>query len=272
MNISEPVENATIRVISLGAGVQSTVMALMAAKGEISPMPDCAIFADTGYEPQGVYDHLDWLETQLPFPVHRVSNGNIKDDTLAATNSTGQRYVSIPFYTAEGGMGRRQCTAEYKLKPIRLKVREMLGLKKYQRAKTEVCEMWVGISWDEIQRLKDSRDPYIKNRWPLIEESMHRHHCMSWFEKNYPNRVLAKSACIACPFHNDALWRDMKVNDPVSFGDAVDFDRQIRSLPGFQKRQFLHHSCKPLDEVDFRNSEDRGQMSFLDECEGMCGI
>ena len=106
VNISEPVANATIRVISLGAGVQSTVMALMAARGEIGPMPDCAIFADTGYEPQGVYDHLDWLETQLPFPVYRVSNGNIKDDTLAATNSTGQRYVSIPFYTAEGGMGK----------------------------------------------------------------------------------------------------------------------------------------------------------------------
>ena len=37
-----------LRVISLGAGVQSTTMALMAAHGEIGPMPDCAIFADTG--------------------------------------------------------------------------------------------------------------------------------------------------------------------------------------------------------------------------------
>ena len=54
MELSKPHPNPTIRIISLGAGVQSTVMALMAAKGEITPMPDCAIFADTGYEPEGV--------------------------------------------------------------------------------------------------------------------------------------------------------------------------------------------------------------------------
>lgn len=40
-----------LRVLSLGAGVQSTTLALMAAHGEIGPMPDCAIFADTGWEP-----------------------------------------------------------------------------------------------------------------------------------------------------------------------------------------------------------------------------
>jgi hypothetical protein len=32
-------------VLSLGAGIQSTTLALMAAQGEIDPMPDCAIFA-----------------------------------------------------------------------------------------------------------------------------------------------------------------------------------------------------------------------------------
>jgi len=59
-------------VISLGAGVQSTTMALMAAHGEIAPMPDCAIFADTGWEPRAVYEHLAWLRSPgvLPFPVH----------------------------------------------------------------------------------------------------------------------------------------------------------------------------------------------------------
>jgi hypothetical protein len=41
-----------LTVLSLGAGVQSSTMALMAAKGEIIPMPDCAIFADTGAEPK----------------------------------------------------------------------------------------------------------------------------------------------------------------------------------------------------------------------------
>ena len=39
-----------IHIISLGAGVQSSTMALMAACGEITPMPQCAIFADTQAE------------------------------------------------------------------------------------------------------------------------------------------------------------------------------------------------------------------------------
>lgn len=88
-----------LRALSLGAGVQSTTMALLAAHGEIGPMPDCAIFADTGWEPSAVYDHLDWLMSGnvLPFPVHVVSTGNIRDELLAA--GAGNRWASIPAFT-----------------------------------------------------------------------------------------------------------------------------------------------------------------------------
>lgn len=54
-------ESKPLHIISLGAGVQSTTLALMAAGGGLTPMPDCAIFADTGEEPSAVYRHLDWL-------------------------------------------------------------------------------------------------------------------------------------------------------------------------------------------------------------------
>ena len=55
----------------------------MADKGEITPMPDCAIFADTMDEPDEVYDHLDWLVKQLQFPVHIVSEGSLKDSIIS---------------------------------------------------------------------------------------------------------------------------------------------------------------------------------------------
>src|ERR1044071_2948948 len=87
-----------IRVLSLGAGVQSTTLALMAARNEFSDPLDAAIFADTGWDPAAVYRHLDWLETQLPFPIYRVSAGNIKEGILARRNTTGGRYASIPWY------------------------------------------------------------------------------------------------------------------------------------------------------------------------------
>lgn len=88
-----------LRVLSLGAGIQSTTLALMAAHGEIGPMPDCAIFADTGWEPQAVYEHLEWLMSGnvLPYPVHIVSAGNIRDDLLQAGG--GGRWASIPAFT-----------------------------------------------------------------------------------------------------------------------------------------------------------------------------
>src|SRR5687768_4992426 len=120
-----------LTILSLGAGVQSSTLALMAAKGEISPMPDCAIFADTGAEPEGVYRWLDWLETQLPFPVHRVMH---KDGLLADLKKAldGGRFASVPFYTesdnSAGGLLRRQCTREYKIAPIHQKIRGLLGL------------------------------------------------------------------------------------------------------------------------------------------------
>ena len=87
-----------LRALSLGAGVQSTTLALMAAHGEIGPMPDCAIFADTGWEPQAVYDHLAWLMSPnvLPFPVHIVSDGNIREQLIAA--GQGNRWASIPAF------------------------------------------------------------------------------------------------------------------------------------------------------------------------------
>jgi hypothetical protein len=282
-----------MNIISLGAGVQSSVMALMAAHGEL-PRPNCAIFADTQWEPQGVYDHLDWLESVVtnpllvdkPFPVHRVTFGNIREDSVGTrkgiTKNFRKGFPMLPYHVVNKdgspGFGRRQCTVDYKITPIRRKVREMLGLKKRQRVpKNTFVEMNIGISTDEAVRMRPSHDKWIINRWPLIEKGMSRHDCLAWFEKHYPGRVLTKSACIGCPFHNDAQWREMKINDPESFADAVDFDRKIRTAnqkkAGLDGTLFLHSSRKPLDEVDFRNLEDKGQLNmFNNECEGMCGV
>lgn len=49
-----------LRILSLGAGTQSTTIALLVKHGEL-PALDCAIFADTGDELPATYDHLHWL-------------------------------------------------------------------------------------------------------------------------------------------------------------------------------------------------------------------
>jgi hypothetical protein len=270
-----------LEVISLGAGVQSTVMALMAAEGEIGPRPDCAIFADTQAEPKGVYKHLDWLERQLsdasrvkhPFPIYRVTNGNLRDDLLDPNKNAG-----APFFTesTSGGMLGRQCTNNYKIVPLRRKLRELSGLVKGQRfpKSKPPINLWIGISTDESVRIKPSRDWWINNTWPLIEKEMSRQKCIEWFNERFPDRVLSKSACTFCPYHDNATWRDLKVNDAESWADAVAFDKEIRDgIRGTKNKLYLHRSLKPLDEVDVRNLEDMGQLNmFGNECEGMCGV
>lgn len=268
----------TLRVLSLGAGVQSTVLALLAARREIGPMPDVAIFADTQFEPRGVYEHLNWLETKLPFPVHRVTAGDIRADHLKGVNSTGQSFTSMPLYTSDGvGAGRRQCTNEYKIQPITKKIRALLGVEKGERVPAgTVVEQWIGISRDELTRAKRSSHRYIVHRWPLLELEWSRLDCQRWFAQCYPGRELAKSACIACPYHDNPAWRAMRDNDPESWAQAIAFDAGIRAngskLRRMNEQQFVHRQGVPLDQADLRTPADHGQLSFLDECEGMCGV
>jgi len=154
------------------------------------------------------------------------------------------------------------------------KVRELVGLKYRQRApKGEILvEQWIGISLDELQRMKDSHVKWIRHRWPLIEKRMTRGHCLEWMERNgYPKPT--KSACTFCPYHDNDTWRAMKQNDVESWDDAVAMDNMIRNgIRGTTQKLYLHQSMQPLEEVDFRNAEDFGQLSFLDECDGMCGV
>lgn len=274
--VSRPYPDAALRLISLGAGVQSSVMALMAAAGEIGPMPDAAIFADTGWEPRAIYGHLDWLEKQLPFPVFRVSAGNLRDDLVAGVNTTGQAFASIPAYTlsarGDKGMVRRQCTREYKIEPIVRKTRELLGLKKRERAKGRFAETWIGISRDEIQRLKASGTPVQVNRFPLIELGMTRRDCLEWFNARFPDRTLVRSACLGCPYKTNTEWRALRDGPAEEWDDAVQTDRLIRSRRAMNDQVFLHRDCVPLGEADLSTEFERGQMSLLDECDGMCGV
>lgn len=280
-----------MRILSLGAGVQSTTMALMAAHGEIGPMPDAAIFADTGSEPKGVYDHLEWLSSGnvLPFPIRRVGLATaLRDDLIAGVNSGGKRrYASIPSFLDKGpaereGIGRRQCTKEYKIEPLLREQRAMLGFAPRQRIPKASVEVWIGISTDEATRMKPSRVAWAVNRWPLaIEQRMSRWDCLQWLKRHgYPEPP--KSACTFCPYRSDAEWRRMKDRDPEGFADAVTVDAAIRlnlsagKLKGrnvYKAAQYIHRSLQPLDQVDFSTSEERGQPDlFNNDCEGMCGI
>jgi hypothetical protein len=268
-----------ITVLSLGAGVQSTTLALMAAGGGITPMPDAAIFADTGAEPEAVYRHLDWLtDGRLPFPVHRVTAGNLRDILLG--DSKRRSHARPPLFVSNldgtSGIILRQCTGDFKIDPIEKRIRELIGLKPRQRwPKKPTVEQWLGISTDEATRMKPSRRPAVSVRWPLIELRMSRRDCLAWLKRHgYPTPP--KSACTFCPFHSDAEWRRLRDHDPKGWADAVAVDAAVRH--GLNSKNlvgalYVHRSCKPLPEVDLSTAEERGQANlFENECAGVCGV
>lgn len=263
-------------VISLGAGVQSSTMALMAARGELSPMPMMAIFADTQAEPKSVYEWLDWLEKQLPYPLVRVTRGSLKEAMLRVrlSKKSGMTYAkhSIPAYTShplrENGMLSRHCTIDYKITPITRYLR---------RYKKRGVEQWIGISLDEFDRMKPNKEKWIKNRWPLIEKNITRQGCLDWMKSHgYP--MPPRSACTFCPYHNDYEWHKMKTEDIESWQDAIHTETLLqdtmRQIPRIEGVPYLHSSRVPLDEVQLKpqNRKQHTQANlFRNECTGMCG-
>lgn len=275
-----PVQGAKLRVLSLGAGVQSSTLVEMMVAGEL-PWVDAIIFADPGDESILTMRHLDYLEER----VKRFTNGRVevhrtgRDDRLsdrirnrAAGKGTinNDRFVSAPFFTGRGGRGKRQCTREFKVEPQEKVQRELLGYKPRQRIPEASCEVWIGISTDEVFRAGAAFSRWVVHRYPLLELGMSRSDCIRWLEaRGLP--VPPKSACVFCPYRSNAEWRWLRDNDPLGWADAVEIDRLIRSTPGMREREYLHRTLKPLDQVDLSTDEERGQ-GMLMVCEAGCGL
>jgi hypothetical protein len=277
------------RYLSLGAGVQSSTLALMAAHGEIEPF-DAAIFADTQNEPQSVMTWLDWLETEInrcpkPYPIHRVSKGNLaeRELTIRTSQKSGNKYIQggIPAFVKNpdgkrAGLLGRKCTVDFKIQPIYAKLRELLGIKRAIKGQSALAFVAIGISLDEVHRMKPSRFSYAVNYWPLIYLRMSREDCFKWMEgKGYP--APPRSSCVFCPFHADAEWLRLRNEEPEEFERAVEFEKKMHEAYTQQNAlkgmPYLHTTCVPLSEVKFADVKSHSQVDmFGNECEGLCGV
>lgn len=285
--MSEP-----IHILSLGAGVQSSTLALMAAYGEVPHLPKLsgAIFSDTQDEPASVYRWLEQLigfinSAPHPFPVHIVTRGRLSENTLKMRTTKDGRSFSttdIPFFTrnddgSQGKITNRKCTVDFKLKPILQKARELGDVPRKKRSGNQIhVVQWIGISLDEIYRMKPSRDWWSESAWPLVDMRMNRHDCKRWMaDHGFPEPP--RSSCIYCPYHNNHEWRRLKNEEPVEFAKAVEFEKNLQAIKAatdnFKTTPFLHRSLVPLSEVDLSTDEERGQLNlFNQECLGMCGV
>ena len=256
----------TLTAISLGWGVQSFALAAMSALGVLPPV-DVAIHADTTHERAETYElareMTPWLEAR---GVRVVTVKNDRVNVIENWTSTG---LMIPVFhsypdNTPSGMMRRQCTGDWKIAPIR----------RWLQANRNGApvDMWLGITLDEVQRMKPADVKYITHRFPFIDaldRPWTRTMVLQWLQDNgLP--IPTKSSCVFCPYHDRATWREIKMSGNGDWQKAVEVDRAIRDKrPGY--KCYLSPERIPLDEVDFRNEIDHGQLTLWDEeCEGMC--
>ena len=286
MNRQQPTTD--FHILNLGAGVQSTALYLLDADGELKDELGIkfthAIFADTQEEPDSVYEHLEWLESLGGVPILKGTAGSLGDDVLSGDNSTGQKFVSIPAFQKheDGSVGqmRRQCTSEYKITVVEQSLRrDVFGLKKRQRIPKNITfTQYMGFSYDEPGRAVRCKGRLQIRGWqvsfPLIDMQWNRHDCIRYLEGRVPHNV-PRSACVFCPYRSDRSWLNLKENDPTGFARAVEVDEGLRKSGVVLHRDenggiYLHRSCKPLKDANL--GQDQGQLDFMAECEGGCGL
>ena len=284
------------RILNLGAGVQSTVLALMPKNGEIEPY-HFAIFADTGEEPLAVYKHLQWLINEVSdlFPVFIRQKGILGTDLLNGVNKAtdGTRFASIPAFTSAiesqpGGLTRRQCTSDYKTAVIeRFIRREALGIKPRCRMDKSIeLIQYLGLSYEEAGRALRVRARFNDTgfstpKFPLLEMGMTRRDCERWMERYGVPHKVELSACVFCPYKSNAEWKRLKEENPKGWARAVQIDEGIRMdgacvARGVRDRLYIHRQCVPLAIADLRPKDEKvGQGSIFDSmdavCDGMCG-
>ena len=266
-----------VRVLALGMGMQSTALYLMSSMGLVDRC-DIAVFSDPMSEHYKTYELLEWiLEWQKDndgVPIEVVKKDLYKDIVTPMSRSEKgfNRYASIPAHIrnedGSKGISIRSCTVDYKIAPVTKVARKFMGLKKGQRLRP--FELWLGITTEEIQRMKLNQNKKIFNRYPLIELEMSRSDCMAFMEDNkFP--IPVKSACVFCPYHSDKFWLELKKENGDAWKKSVALDYKMRerediSLKGIP---YLHKSLKPLDEVYLQEN----QIDMFDnECEGHCGL
>ena len=247
-----------MRVLSLGWGVQSFTLAAMSALGELEPL-DAAIHADTTHDSVLTYKFAakwtPWLEAR------GVNVITVRADD---TDYIDRKYnhTQIPAFNNSGGMGKRQCTTNWKIVPVRRMIRQLSGGKP--------VEQWIGISLDEIQRANRSGVQYVTNRFPLVEKRITRSACVAWLEKN-GLEVPPKSACVFCPYHGINNWRQTKAVDE-DWQEAVRVDEEIRHVSNNGLTNYLTNKRVPLVDLDLSTPEERGQINWIDECSGTCWL
>jgi hypothetical protein len=266
-----------MKILSCGAGMQSTALALMSCENKLLtehkcgegtvftqmgtyhhevPIYDAILFCDLGLEPSWVYSQVSFIKyackwAGIPF---YVLQSPLYADYLKDFGT--KRVVSIPFWSLspEGKKGKmmRNCTLDYKINLMQQFVRhQLLGYKKGQRIRPEdvkTHEMHLGFSKEEEHRCRENPDKMFTNHFPLCEMGLVRADNYAYIRDIWGLETKA-SACCFCPFHTNFFFEYIKEEDPANYSQAVAFDSLLEEkqpLTKIQSKLYISKSRKRI--------------------------
>jgi hypothetical protein len=225
-------------VLSYGAGVNTTALMILLVENN---MPfDEAVFADTGGELPETYEYIGVARTFMR--KHGKSLTVVKSKTGSLYDTCIRRRVTPSKMW-------RWSTRDYKITPIYA----------YYRSLGQHIYEYLGIAYDEIERMKESTEPYVTSLFPLVDLQVTRDGCIDIIERaGLPLPI--KSGCYFCPFNNADRWREIYEVHPELFQMAVDLEENSKHFPdrtlapgtlrglverGFSPNGSTHHDERP---------------------------
>lgn len=203
-----------LRVLSFGAGVQTTALAILNAYGKVENAARDLVFADTGGEHPATYAYIEehfrpWAERQgVALHVARHLRETLEEEAL-------RRQMIPTIHT-------RWCTQNHKIRVLRRWFRE------HGATRELPADVQVGISADESHRAVTGWPvSYERKRWPLCELQLTRSDCAAIIEREgLP--VPPKSGCWFCPFQSQGSWKRLAYEHPDLVDRAVALEQNAR--------------------------------------------
>lgn len=302
-----------LRVFSFGGGVQSTAALVLAAQGKIdfktflfcnvgedSENPATLTYVREHVRPYASSHGIELIELQ------KVLRSGEPVTLYQQLKRPGSKSIGIPVrMSGSGAPGRRSCTADFKVLVVDkwLKERTARGyiqslkealilryaLKKLDKESVQgilstlnsfflenepAAQIGLGISLDEIERVKPNMDPdtiaWKENVFPLLDEvekPLSRQDCINIIASaGLP--IPPKSSCWFCPYHKLSVWQEMRQDQPELFWKSVDLEKFLnerRAALGMDPVWFTR-LLKPLDQA----THEYGQRGLFDDALDTC--
>ncbi|MDH6367059.1 MULTISPECIES: hypothetical protein [unclassified Breznakia] len=270
-----------MKILSCGAGMQSTALVLMSCENKLKgiihervPIYDAVLFCDLGEEPAWVYKQVKFIakqckEAEIPF---YILDSNLFEDYM--DNFGKKRVSSIPFWSInkDGKKGKmlRACTLDYKINTMQKFVRwELLGYKKGERTKQhdlKAHEMHLGFSYEEKRRCKENPHKMFVNKFPLVEMNLTRADNYKYILETWGLDTKA-SACTICPFHTNFFFKYIKDKYEDDYKKVLAFDDMLqKQQPNtkIESKLYLSKSRKPIKDLTDDECRDYETFKYRD--------